>query len=302
MVTALKTGEIDAIESVPVTAVKTLQDAGMKVYTGPAVMERDFIINSNPKKTVNRELLDPLVKEAFEYAIDRQTIVETAWMGYATPATTVVPLASGKWHDSSIQGLPFDPDKANELLDQAGYAMGSDGIRVANGHPMAYDLLFPGSERGAGDRAFQIIQGGFLKIGVKLTQRPMGGGAVWEEMTKDDYTTFDLAMWDWMSGFDPDFILSVLTCDQWYSWSDTGYCNPEYDKLYKQQASEMDPQKRLEIVYEMQKILYDDRPYIMLTYDSIIDAWSPKWTGFVQSVQGLFPWMSKESLTQVHQV
>jgi hypothetical protein len=40
----------------------------------------------------------------------------------------------------------------------------------------------------------------------------------------------------------------------------------------------------------------------MLTYDSIIDAWSPKWTGFVQSVQGLFAWMSKESLTQVHQV
>jgi len=129
----------------------------------------------------------------------------------------------------------------------------------------------------------------------------MGGGAVWEEMTKDDYTTFDLAMWDWESGFDPDFILSVLTCDQWYSWNDTGYCNPEYDALYKQQGSEMDPQKRLEIVYEMQKMVYDDRPYIMLTYDSIIDAWSPKWTGFVQSVQGLLGWMSKESLTQVHQ-
>jgi peptide/nickel transport system substrate-binding protein len=64
----------------------------------------------------------------------------------------------------------------------------------------------------------------------------------------------------------------------------------------------MDPQKRLEIVYEMQKMIYEDRPYIMLTYDSIIDAWSPKWTGFVQSVQGLFAWMSKESLTQVHQV
>jgi len=302
MVTALKTGEIDAIESVPVTAVQTLQDAGMEVYTGPAVMERDFIINSNPKKTVNRELLNPLVKEAFEYAIDRQRIVETAWLGYAIPATTVVPLASGKWHDASIQGLPFDLDKANELLDQAGYAMGSDGIRIGEDGPMAYDVLFPGSERGAGDRVFQIIQGDFLKIGVKLTQRPMGGGAVWEEMTKDDYTTFDLAMWDWMSGFDPDFILSVLTCDQWYSWSDTGYCNPKYDELYKAQGAEMDPQKRLEIVYEMQKMIYEDRPYIMLTYDSIIDAWSPKWTGFVQSVQGLFAWMSKESLTQVHQV
>ena len=301
-ITALKTGEIDAIESVPVTAVQTLQDAGMEVYTGPALTERDFIINSNPKKTVNRELLNPLVKEALEYATDRETIVQTAWLGYATPATTVVPPATGKWHDASIQALPFDLDKANELLDQAGYAMGSDGIRIGEDGPMAYDVLFPGSERGAGDRAFQIIQGDFLKIGVKLTVRPMGGGAVFTEMTKDDYTTFDLAMWNWTPPIDPDFVLSVLTCGQFGSWSDSGYCNPKYDELYKAQGAEMDPQKRLEIVYEMQKMVYDDRPYIMLTYGTTIDAWSPKWAGFVQSVQGLFPFLSKESLTQVHQV
>jgi peptide/nickel transport system substrate-binding protein len=300
MVTALKTDQVDAIESVPATSVKTLQDAGMKVYTGPSVMERDFIINSNPDKTVNRELLNPLVRQAFEYAIDRQRIVETAWLGYSTPATTIVPLASGKWHDSSIQGLPLDLDKANQLLDQAGYAMGSDGVRIGEDGPMAYDLLFPNSERGAGDRAFQIIQADFAQIGVKLIQR--SGGGVWTEMTKDNYATFDLAMWDWESGFDPDFILSVLTCAQLGSWSDTGYCNPEYDGLYKAQGAEMDPQKRLEIVYEMQKMIYEDRPYIMLTYDSIIDASSPKWAGFVQTVQGLFGWMSKESLTQVHQV
>ena len=301
-ITALKTGEIDAIESVPVTSVQTLKDAGMEVYTGPALTERDFIINSNPKKTVNRELLNPLVKEALEYATDRETIVQTAWLGYATPATTVVPPATGKWHDASIQALPFDLDKANELLDQAGYAMGSDGIRIGEDGPMAYDVLFPGSERGAGDRAFQIIQGDFLKIGVKLTQRPMGGGAVFTEMTKDDYTTFDMAMWNWTPPIDPDFILSVMTCGQFGSWSDSGYCNPEYDELYKAQGAEMDPQKRLEIVYEMQKMVYEDRPYIMLTYGTTIDAWSPKWTGFVQSVQGLFPFLSKESLTQVHQV
>ena len=301
-ITALKTGEIDAIESVPVTSVQTLKDAGMEVYTGPALTERDFIINSNPKKTVNRELLNPLVKEALEYATDRETIVQTAWLGYATPATTVVPPATGKWHDASIQALPFDLDKANELLDQAGYAMGSDGIRIGEDGPMAYDVLFPGSERGAGDRAFQIIQGDFLKIGVKLTVRPMGGGAVFTEMTKDDYTTFDLAMWNWTPPIDPDFVLSVLTCGQFGSWSDSGYCNPKYDELYKAQGAEMDPQKRLEIVYEMQKMVYDDRPYIMLTYGTTIDAWSPKWAGFVQSVQGLFPFLSKESLTQVHQV
>ncbi len=301
-ITAIKTGQLDAIESVPVTAVKTLQDAGVNVFMGPGLTERDFIINSNPDKTTHRELLDPKVREAFEYAIDRQKIVDTAWLGFATPATTVVPPATGKWHDPSIQALPFDLTKANALLDEAGYKKGSDGIRIGLDGPMAYDVLFPGSERGAGDRAFQIIQSDFMQIGVKLTQRPMGGGAVFSLMADDNYKTFDLAMWNWTPPIDPDFILSVLTCNQYGSWSDSGYCNPAYDKLYAEQAAEMDPQKRLEIVYEMQKMVYNDRPYIMLTYGQTIDAYTSDWAGFVQSVQGLFPFISKESLTQVHQV
>ncbi len=59
-----------------------------------------------------------------EYAIDRDAIVKTAWLGYAEPGSTIVAPATGDWHDSQIQGLPFDIDKANALLDQAGYAEG----------------------------------------------------------------------------------------------------------------------------------------------------------------------------------
>jgi peptide/nickel transport system substrate-binding protein len=299
-ITAIQNGQLDAIESVPVTSVTTLQDAGIKVFIGPGLTERDFIINSNPDKTVHRELLNPQVKQAFEYAVDRAKIVETAWLGYAQPASALVPPATGTWHDPTIQPLPFDLAKANELLDQLGYQKGSDGIRVADGHPMAYDVLFPGSERGAGDRAFQIIQGDFEQIGVKLTQRPMGGGAVFSTMVADHYTKWDLAMWNWTPPIDPDFLLSVLTCGQYGDWSDSGYCNPAYDKLYVEQGQELDPQKRQQIVYQMQKMVAEDRPYIMLTYGQTIDAWSPKWAGFVQSVQGLFPFLSKESLTSVH--
>jgi peptide/nickel transport system substrate-binding protein len=301
-ITALKNGEIDAIESVPVTAVQTLKDAGMTVFTGPATLERDFIINSNPAKTTHRELLDPLVRQAFDYAIDRQGIVETAWLGFSSPATTFVPAATGDWHDSSVQVWPFDLDKANELLDQAGYAVGADGIRVGQDGPMAYEVIFPRSERGAGDRAFQIIQDDFLKIGVKLTQKPMGDGAAFSEIIADDYSTFDLAMWNWTPPIDPDFVLSVLTCAQWDSWSDSGYCNAKYDDLYAAQGTEMNDRKRHEIVDEMQRMIYDQRPYIMLTYDMTVDAWSPNWEGFVESVQGFFPGLSNQSLISVHQV
>jgi peptide/nickel transport system substrate-binding protein len=301
-VTAMKNDEIDVIESVPPTSVTTLQDAGFNVYTGDALTYRTFIINSSPYKKEHLELLDPKVREAFEYATDRQKIVDTAWLGYATPGSTIVPPSTGDWHDSSIQPLPFDLAKANELLDGLGFTKGSDSIRVADGHPMQYDVLFPGSERGAGDRAFQIIQSDFAEIGVKLVQRSVSGA--YSIMTAPDnrYENWDLAMWNWTPPIDPDFILSVMTCNSFGNWSDSAYCNDAYDKLYDQQGQTLDPVARRDIVYEMQKMVYDDRPYIVLVYNDTINSWSDGWDGFVQSSQGLFSALTKYSLISVHQV
>jgi len=307
MITALKTGQLDAINEIPPTSVDTLQAAGMKVFEGPALALRDFIINSNPKKPEHRELLDPQVREAFEYAIDRNQIVQTAWLGHATPGDTIIPEGdrSGgiEWHDPNIQPLPFDIAKANEILDSLGYKMGPDGIRIAGDHPMSYDVIFPHDESGAGDRAFQIIQNGFKQIGVQLIQKKMDDSAAFDAIGAPDYKylNFDLAMWDWFPALDPDFILSTLKCDQYGSWSDTGYCNPAYEKLYTAQQGAIDPQQRQKIVYQMQEMLYNERPYIILTYDKRLDAWSPKWAGFEESSQGFFNAFSIQSLISVHQ-
>ena len=306
LVAALQNGQIQAAINVPVTAVDALKgNADLTVYNGPGITLRDFIINSSPEKTTNLELQDPKVRMAMEYAIDRDTIVKTAWLGYAEPGSTVVAPGTGDWHDSDIEGLPFDIDKANELLDQAGYAKGPDGIRVASGHPMSYTVLFASDETGAGDAAFRIIQNGFQQIGIQITQRKMDNDAVNSAILGDDntYNTFDLAMWDWFPLIDPDFILSVLTKAQWGGWSDTGFDNTEYDKLYGEQGLAIDPAKRQQLVYQMQKIAYDARPYIILNYNEVIDAWSNDWAGFGdnESVLGLLNNLSKAPFSEVHQ-
>jgi peptide/nickel transport system substrate-binding protein len=303
-ITALKTNQIDAIEAVPPPSVKTLQaleGAGIKVYIGPAGTYRTFIINSSPYKTTNPELMDPQTRMAFEYAIDRQSIIDTAWLGYGDPGTTIVPTTSGEWHDSSIQPLPFDIAKANEILDSLGYVRGADGIRVADGHQMSYKVIFPRSERGAGDRAYQIIQGDFQQIGVKLVQDNVTGA--YGIMTAPDgkYLNWDLAMWDWTPPIDPDFILSAMTCKSLGNWNDSGYCKDAYDKMYEQQTGEVDPAKRLEIVDAMQKMVYEDRPYVVLNYNNTINAWNDRnFTGFVESSQGFFSALTKASLISVH--
>lgn len=306
MVQALRNGDIQAAINIPVTAVDALKsDSSLTVYDGPGIALRDLIINSSPYKTTNLELQDPKVREAMEYAIDRDAIVQTAWLGYAQPGSTIVPPGTGQgWHDDSITGLPFNIQKANELLDRAGYTMGPDGIRTANGHPMSYTVLFASDESGAGDAAFRIIQNGFKQIGIDITQRKQDNDTVNTEILGDNntYNTFDLAMWDWYPLIDPDFILSVLTRDQWGSWSDTGFDNAKYNKLYQQQGLVINHDDRVKIVHEMQQIAYDARPYIILNYNDTVDAWSNQWVGFGdnESVLGLFNNLSKAPFTTVH--
>ncbi|HEU4566403.1 MAG TPA: ABC transporter substrate-binding protein [Marmoricola sp.] len=301
MVTALKNGQIDAVEALPATSVKTVKQAGLTVTTVPGEEFHDFIFNSNPKKPKNRELLDPRVRTAFEYAIDRQQIVQTSQLGLAQPGSSIVPPASGGgWFDQSLQPISYDPAKANQILDKLGYKKGSNGIRVANGHPMSYQLIFPTD--GADERSFEIIQHSLADVGIKITARNMDGSAAWNATIAPNgkYLDFDLSMWDWVPLVDPDFILSVMTCDSWNDWNDSGYCNPAYDKLYQEQAVATDVAKRHQIVNQMQQMLYHDKPYIVLDYLKIVDSWSKDWDGFVEGPQGLYNALSKESLISVH--
>jgi peptide/nickel transport system substrate-binding protein len=300
MVTALKTNQIDMTgEYTPPTAVAALKAAGLEVSTVPSISMKTFIINTNPKKLQHKELLDPNVRMAMEYAVDRASIIKTAWLGFAQPGTTIIAPSDGDWNDKSIQGLAFDLAKANALLDAAGFAKGSSGIRVADGHDMSYDVIFPQDEKGAGDRTFQILQTDFAQIGIQLKQKPLDDDAAVAAINDADntYRTYDLAMYDWVPPVDPDFMLSVMTCAQLGNNSDSGYCDPSYDAMYAQQSILTDVAQRHTLVNQMQKKIYDDRPYVVLDYPDIIEAHTKGWTGFEMSpVMGSVNSLSMDTL------
>jgi len=302
MVQALLNGEIDNIHAVPPNAIEKLKaNPNVTIITGPGVTEDDFIFNSNPNKTQNLELLDPKLREAFAAAIDKQQIVDVVRGGYAEPASTIIPPATGTWHNSDIQPETYDVALANRILDDLGYKKGPDGIRVANGHKMEYQVLLPNDVEGI-EREFQIVQANLEQIGVKLNERLEDSTAVWNEMTANDYKDWDLSMWYWIALIDPDFMLAALTTDQWFSWSDSAYTNPEYDRLYNQQSTTLDQQKRQQIAWQMQQILFDDKPYIMLDYRDVVEAWSTGWAGYVMSPQGTWNQLSKATWASVHRV
>lgn len=301
LVSALKAHDIDAIEDVPGTAIKTLSSS-FNIRSVPGVDQTDFIINSNPKKTAHRELLNLKVKEAFAHAIDRGQIVKVVFLGHAKAASSIIPPATGPWFNKNLKPEKFDLKLANKLLDQAGYKKGADGIRRAGGHKMSYQVITP-TDVPSTNRTFQILQPDFKKIGVQLQQRALDSTAAFDAIAAPDnkYLKFDLAMWDWVALIDPDFMLSVVTCAQYGGWSDSGYCDKKYDRMYSQQQLTPDQAKRRTLVWKMQAYLYKKRPYIWLAAQDHVWAVSKSWGGLVASPQGPFNSINKLSLSRVHQ-
>jgi peptide/nickel transport system substrate-binding protein len=280
LVTALKSGQLDGVESVPTTSVSDLKKAGFDVRETPGDAFDDFIINDNPKQDAGHsELMNPLLRQAFSYAINREQIVKTVLLGHGEPGGTIVPPVTGKWSDPAIKPTPYDPAKANELLNAAGYKMGPNGIRIANGHPMSYTVILPTDITDQyGERSFEIVQQDLKQVGVQLTPDVLDDSAAYSDVTASSYKSFEMAMWDWYPETDPDFILSVPTCSQWDTWNDTGYCNKAYDALFNEQGAAMQPAERLKIVYQMQEMISQANTYLVLDYPDSIEARSTRFT------------------------
>jgi peptide/nickel transport system substrate-binding protein len=292
MIADLQNGNIDFADQVPYNAISSLKSSGQFKIDSVASSEvTNITINSNPLKPKNRELLDPKLREALEYATDRNQIVNVVYAGYAQPWANMLSVQSGKfWLNPAIKPLPYDPGKANQILDSLGYKKGPGGIRVVPAttgkyaqpaHKMEYGVIVPDSLDFNGDRQFQIIADSWAKVGIKLHEIAGGdSGQGYGLETAGKYTKFDFATWDWAEYIDPDAQLSYMTRAQWYSWNDTGYNNPQFNKWYLQQATLTDPKQRQALVWKMEAQIAHDRPYIQLVDEGLVTANDKSWTGF----------------------
>ncbi len=303
-IAALKGNQIDgalAEPSLPPADAAPIKSAGLRIVEYPSLSFNDLIINSNSKMTSHRELLNPLVREALEYATDRQQILQIIMLGHANLEESVIGAGTGAWHNPNVPVLPFDIAKANQLLDQAGYARGSDGIRVADGHPMSYQLLVSPDNVG-GLRTAQLIAQTYTEIGIQLDISQPDDDALENAILNNNYTTFQMVMWGWDTELDPTYMLNGLTCAQYGNYNDSGYCNSNYDKLFAIQSTATDQAKRQQIVYQMQAQLAVDRPYIVLYYQDVLEGWSNSWSKVVEGPTGFLSWFSNSSLLTIHRV
>jgi peptide/nickel transport system substrate-binding protein len=308
LVQALKAGDVDMVTEVPQSAFNTVKEfENVKAVQTPGRYFSEMIINSvpadhDPKPTRNPALTDSQVRLAMAHAINKVDLVDVVLQGMGKPGITIVPpiLGGGFWYNSEIKDVEFDLAKANQILDDAGYKKGSDGVRAKGNVTLEFRLQFP-SDNPLYPRAADLITAWFKEIGIKTTPQTTDPDALTAAITPaGDY---DLVLWGWGPDPDPDFILSVMTTDQFVEggWSDSGYSNPEYDQLYKDQQLATDKAERQKIIWKMQEMVFNDRPYIVNWYEDILQAYrSDRFKGFVESPLGIESQLSILQVEPVH--
>jgi peptide/nickel transport system substrate-binding protein len=293
---ALRKGEIDYADSLEANVFDSL--AGVPnikrlsaVYSGfneLAFNTGAATIDNKPIGDGNPLLKDKRLREAIGWSIDRKALVEKVLGGHGSVGSTLIPPMYADWHLAPPNEVSYDPDKARSLLDAAGYRVGPDGIRQdATGAPLNF-RLFGRSDKAASKKAVEFIKNYLADVGVETTVTLIAEDALTEKIGQGE---FDMFEWGWVVEPDPDYQLSTFTCDK-RSYEDGGsivanlsdsfYCNPEYDALFAAQSTETDAAKRMEIVKQMQQILYDDWPYaITYYYDNLVAYRSDRFEGFV---------------------
>lgn len=288
-ITALTTGEIDAITEFPATAVSTLQNAeNVEVHIadiGAGGSLRDVFFNIVADEDCPEDggvcsghpaLKDLAVRQALAHATDKAQIIDVATLGTGSPGLSMVPPGLGEFYGSEIEDYAYDVDAANALLDDAGYEdSDGDGIRECLDDQDCDTLTFRfnyADDIDTAPRESELIQGMWAEVGVAIEIQGLDP----DTLTSVCCPAFDydVMLWGWGSDPDPAFLLAVGLCSEIDSgFSETGYCNPDYDALYDAQAIEQDVDTRVEQIIEMQQILVDDVPYIIPYYQQEIEAW-----------------------------
>jgi peptide/nickel transport system substrate-binding protein len=300
-VTALTTGEVDAITEFPATAVSALQnEENVKVHIADIAAGgslRDVFFNITTEENCPPDggvcsghpaLTDLAVRQALATAVDKQQIIDVATLGTGSPGLSLVPPGLGEFFASDVEDYAFDVEAANALLDEAGYEdSDGNGVRecLADQDCPTGDLTFRfhyADDIDTAPREAEMLQAMWSEIGVAIEIQGLDP----DTLTSICCPTFDydIMMWGWGSDPDPAFLLGVGLCSEIETgFSETGYCNPEYDELYDAQAVEQDHDARVELIHQMQQILVDDVPYIIPYYEQSIQAWrTDTFTGWLE--------------------
>jgi peptide/nickel transport system substrate-binding protein len=257
-VLALQNGDIDLFDRVPSPDVESLQgQETTDVLVYPTFGFNFYAYNLDTAKTDMFQ--DQGVRQAFMYGQDRESVNEDIYFGLNEVANGSQPLLSFAYAPDEIETVyNFDPEKANALLEEAGWVdSDGDGVREKDGKKLAFTLTYPtGSTTGEQEVAY--LQEAWKVIGAEMTPNAIEFPALVDVVTNTfDYEVCKLGFnWDATGNQGP-----MYNTDQYkVGFNFTKYSNPQVDELNKGAKTELDEEKRRQMLIESTNIVNTELP------------------------------------------
>jgi peptide/nickel transport system substrate-binding protein len=260
----------------------------------PALGEKRSTLEGGPHPF----LTDPNVVKALSLAIDRNVIAEKGYGNAGQPTCNVVPAPANYVSTANDWCLTQDVAAANKLLDDAGWTMGSDGVRVKDGKRLS--VLFQTSTNAVRQGTQAIIKQQWAAIGVETELRNIdaavyfGGDPASPDTIEKFYADFEMFTNNF-DGTDAQTYMANWRCKEipspatnWAGANQSRFCSPEYDALVEKLTGTADPAERSAIVRQLNDMLIQGGVMIPLVHRGRVSAVSNRIAGVIMN-----PWDSE---------
>ena len=246
------------------------------------------VLNYISFNTQDSVLRDVHVRQAIAYAINRPLIIHSLWRDRARLAESLLPTQHWAW-TGDVQQYPYDPAKANALLDAGGWKKDADGIR--------FHLTMKTSTDETSRLLAMILQQELRKIGIALEVRSFEFATFYSDIGKGAFQMYTLR---WLGNEDPDiFRYAYATASFPPHGANRGrYSNPELDNLTREASTSSDQAQRRADYVKVQQILAKDLPSINLWYLDAVMVHTRRLSNIAVSPSGTFDFLKTATVTQ----
>lgn len=252
----LLAGETDFVPRVaPADATRVSSDPNLRLLS---YQTRQFTFLS--WNTLRPQFQQPAVRRALAMAIDRETIVETLWHGYARVASS--PIVSSFWaHNEDLVPWPHDPGEARSILTEQGWIdRDGDGIRERDGVRFSFELTTNPGDELRWD-AMQMIRAQLLEVGIEAKPRRIEYQTLSSLNLSHDYdATVTAFLMD--TTLDLGYAFHSDAIDNGYNFG--SYRNDEVDRLIEEVNAKIDPLEAGPPLARIQEILHQEQPVLFL--------------------------------------
>jgi peptide/nickel transport system substrate-binding protein len=283
---ALRSGELDMLmDQVAPADVESLQsedDLVVDIYDSYTFGFLGY--NLDPEKTPLFQDLE--VRQALIHALDRQAMIDSILLGYGEVAIGTQPTLSEAFAPDLVNTVyNYDVDKANSLLDAAGWVMGSDDVREKDGVKLSFEIMYGADS--TNDQIASAVQDYWRAVGVEGQPLSVDFDTVLVPAITE---TFDFEMcmlsFNWAS---PSGDQSAMFGTNSYGagFNFMKYSNPAYDEANTAASAALDPQERFDLLVEASNIVNDDAPLIITWFRSDRTAYNTRMVNFTPRIGNL---------------